>query len=46
MAARRDAVSKKTVGKIETLAEGVLRSVSGGKNPFLDIPVRSLANVS
>src|SRR5512137_3184996 len=43
---RRDAVSKKTVAKIEKLAESVLRAVEGGKNPFLDIPVRSLANVS
>jgi DNA topoisomerase-6 subunit A len=46
MAARKDAVSKKTAAKIEKLAEGVLKSVAGGKNPFLDIPVRSLANVS
>src|SRR5215475_16263 len=46
MAARKDGVSKKTAAKIERLAEGVLRSVAGGKNPFLDIPVRSLANVS
>jgi DNA topoisomerase-6 subunit A len=43
---RKDAVSKKTTAKIEKLAEGVLRSVASGKNPFLDIPVRSLANVS
>ena len=46
MATRKDAVSKKTIGKIEKLAEGVLKAVAGGKNPFLDIPVRSLANVS
>src|SRR3989304_10090938 len=43
---RKDAVSKKTPAKIEKLAQGVLRAVEGGKNPFLDIPVRSLANVS
>src|SRR3990172_7196809 len=43
---RKDAVSKKTTAKIEKLAQGVLRAVEGGKNPFLDIPVRSLANVS
>src|SRR5512147_1546259 len=43
--ARMDAVSKNTVGKIEKLAESVLRTVKGGKNPFLEIPVRSLANV-
>src|SRR4030042_586882 len=38
---RRDAVSKKTVAKIEKLAEGVLKAVAGGKTPFLDIPVDS-----
>ncbi len=43
--ARLDAVSKKTAAKIERLAESVLRTVKGGKNPFLEIPVRSLANV-
>lgn len=43
---RKDAVSKKTTAKIERLAEGVLKAVASGKNPFLDIPVRSLANVS
>src|SRR5512144_2962100 len=43
--ARLDAVSKKTSAKIERLAESVLRIVKGGKNPFLEIPVRSLANV-
>src|SRR6185503_10390783 len=46
MAARKDAVSKKTAAKIEKLAEGVLKAVEKGKNPFLDIPVRSLANAS
>src|SRR5512145_1723141 len=46
MAARKDAVSKKTAAKIEKLAESVLRAVEAGKNPFVDIPVRSLANVS
>ena len=43
--ARLDAVDKKTIGKIEKLAESVLKSVKGGKNPFLEIPIRSLANV-
>ncbi len=43
---RKDAVSKRTTAKIEKLAEGVLKAVAGGKNPSLDIPVRSLANVS
>src|SRR5512143_3801950 len=46
MATPKDAISKKTAAKIEKLADGVLKSVAGGKNPFLDIPVRSLANVS
>ena len=43
---RKDAISKKTTAKIEKLADGVLKAVASGKNPFLDIPVRSLANVS
>lgn len=46
MAARKDALSKKTAAKIEKLAQGVLKAVEKGKNPFLDIPVRSLANAS
>src|SRR5512134_3794381 len=43
---RRDAISRKTAAKIERLAESVLKTVGKGKNPFLEIPVRSLANVS
>ena len=43
--ARLDTVDKKTVQKIENLADSVLRSVKGGKNPFVEIPIRSLANV-
>jgi DNA topoisomerase-6 subunit A len=43
--ARLDAVDRKTIGKIEKLAESVLRATKGGKNPFVEIPVRSLANV-
>jgi DNA topoisomerase-6 subunit A len=46
MAPRKDAISKKTAAKIEKLAEGVLKTVSAGKNPALDIPIRSLANVN
>jgi DNA topoisomerase-6 subunit A len=42
---RLDAVSKKTAQKIEKLADAVLRNVKGGKNPFVEIPIRSLANV-
>ena len=43
--ARLDAVDKKTIQKIEKLAESVLKVVKGGKNPFVEIPIRSLANV-
>ncbi len=43
--ARLDATDKKTVGKIEKLAESVLRATKGRKNPFVEIPIRSLANV-
>ena len=43
--ARLDAIDKQTIQKIERLAETVLRSVKGGSNPFVEIPVRSLANV-
>lgn len=43
--ARLDPMSKKTVAKIERLAETVLLSVKGRKNPFVEIPIRSLANV-
>jgi len=43
--ARLDAVDKKTIQKIEKLADAVMRSVKGGKNPFVEIPIRSLANV-
>jgi DNA topoisomerase-6 subunit A len=43
--ARRDAISKQTAQKIEKLADAVLKTVKSGKNPFLEIPIRSLANV-
>jgi DNA topoisomerase VI subunit A len=43
--ARLDAIDKKTVQKIEKLADSVLRAVKDGKNPFVEIPIRSLANV-
>jgi DNA topoisomerase-6 subunit A len=43
--ARVDAVSKKTAQKIEKLADAVLKTVKSGKNPFVEIPIRSLANV-
>ena len=46
MAPRKDATAKKTVAKIEKLADYVLKTVEVGKNPSLDIPVRSLANVT
>ncbi len=43
--ARLDAADKKTIAKIEGLAESVLKAAKGGKNPFVEIPIRSLANV-
>jgi DNA topoisomerase-6 subunit A len=43
--ARLDAADRKTIGKIEKLAESVLKATKGGKNPFVEIPIRSLANV-
>jgi DNA topoisomerase VI subunit A len=43
--ARLDAVSKQTTQKIEKLADAVLKTVKSGKNPFVEIPIRSLANV-
>ena len=43
--ARLDAADKKTVAKIEKLADSVLKATKGGKNPFVEIPIRSLANV-
>jgi DNA topoisomerase-6 subunit A len=43
--ARLDATDKKTIQKIERLAESVLKAAKGGKNPFVEIPIRSLANV-
>jgi DNA topoisomerase-6 subunit A len=43
--ARLDAADKKTIAKIEKLADSVLKATKGGKNPFVEIPIRSLANV-
>jgi DNA topoisomerase-6 subunit A len=43
--ARVDRVSKETAQKIEKLAGAVLKTVKTGKNPFVEIPIRSLANV-
>lgn len=43
--ARLNQVDKKTIQKIEKLAESVLKATQGGKNPFVEIPIRSLANV-
>ncbi len=40
-----DPISKKTTAKIERLAEAVMKTVKKGGNPFVEIPVRSLANV-
>jgi DNA topoisomerase-6 subunit A len=44
--AKRDPISKKTAQKIENLADAVLRTVKGGENPFVEIPIRALSNVS
>ena len=44
--ARLDAIDKKTLGKIEKLAETVLKATKGGKNPAVEIRIRSLSNVS
>lgn len=46
MAPRKDEISKQTLAKIEKLAESVLKTVGTGNNPSLDIPIRSLANVT
>jgi DNA topoisomerase-6 subunit A len=43
--ARANAIDRKTIGKIEKLAESVLKATRGGRNPFVEIPIRSLANV-
>jgi DNA topoisomerase VI subunit A len=43
--ARLDAVSKQTTHKIEKLADAVMKRVKTGENPFVEIPIRSLANV-
>src|SRR5919205_975248 len=42
---RLDAVSKQTTQKIEKLADAVMKRVKTGQNPFVEIPIRSLANV-
>jgi DNA topoisomerase VI subunit A len=43
--ARLDVRDKQTIQKIEKLAQSVLRATKAGKNPFVEIPIRSLANV-
>jgi DNA topoisomerase VI subunit A len=40
-----DAIAKKTNAKLVKLAEGVIQQVKGGKNPHVDVPTRTLANV-
>jgi len=44
--AKRDPIAKKTAQKIEDLAGAVLRTVKDGENPFVEIPIRALSNVS
>src|SRR5215470_6225291 len=40
-----DAHATKTVKKLETLAKDTLSFVKNGKNPYLSVPTRTLANV-
>jgi DNA topoisomerase VI subunit A len=40
-----DAIAKKTNAKLVKLAEGVIQQVKSGKNPHVDVPTRTLANV-
>ncbi len=42
---RLDVTDKKTVEKIERLAGSVLKAAKDGVSPFVEIPIRSLANV-
>src|SRR5215212_8616402 len=44
--ARMKPIDKQTTAKIEKLAESVLRTVKGGDNPFVEIPIRALSNVA
>jgi DNA topoisomerase VI subunit A len=44
--ARLKPIDKKTIEKIDRLADSVLRAVKGGENPFVEIPIRALSNVS
>ena len=46
MAARKDsATAEKTLAKIEKLARGVVAEVQRGKNPRVQVPLRTLSNV-
>src|SRR3982751_2142660 len=38
--------AKKTLGKIEALAEETIRTVKKEENPSLELPIRALSNVS
>jgi DNA topoisomerase-6 subunit A len=40
-----DAIAKKTNAKLVRLAEAVVQQVKSGKNPHVDVPTRTLANV-
>src|SRR5277367_2356110 len=40
-----DAISKKTTQKLVKLAEEAVSQVRAGKNPFMEVPSRTLANV-
>ncbi len=43
--ATRDEQAKKTLAKIEALAQGVVKEIKRGKNPRLVVPLRTLSNV-
>jgi DNA topoisomerase-6 subunit A len=46
LASLKKAKAKQTLGKLEGLAESVIKMAEKGKNPTIDIPVRALSNVS
>ncbi|MFO7156044.1 MAG: DNA topoisomerase IV subunit A [Pseudomonadota bacterium] len=43
---RRDATAKKTLAKIEALAKAVVRDIQKKQNPRIEIPLRTLSNIT
>src|SRR5690606_7017394 len=43
---RRDATAKKTLAKIEALAKAVVRDIQKQQNPRIEIPLRTLSNIT